>query len=158
MKMFIPASLADPTADDATLAAMKSWVTVIDYDGEDHTLIDLGTPTISSSSDALTSSGITSPTYYVDGVAGTALSPGKRLICVTTSTATDCGPVNPSTTLQTRPVLGYDVELTASEVLKVHNIISRRYTAPSLWLLFTGYWYDTGRWVDTETWNDGEGL
>lgn len=37
----------------------------------------------------------------------------------------------------------------------ISNIIVDNSSAPTEWILDSGYWDDTGRWDDTAFWNDG---
>jgi len=105
--------------DAASLAGCKSWACRYYHTtGTADVILDLGGPTIEATSgNALTSTGITSPTYYVNNVAGTALSAGWNSICVTTATATDCGPISGGdpTALES-DVKVYNLELTAEQV------------------------------------------
>lgn len=105
--------------DAASLAACKSWSCRYYHTaGQSATILDLGTPTISATAlDALTSTGITGATYYVNGAAGTALSAGWNSICVTTATATDCGPISGSDPTELlSDVKAYNIELTFEQV------------------------------------------
>lgn len=60
-------------------------------DGVAKTVVDLGTPTVGTTTTAVTSSGFTSPTYYVNNVNTTTLSAGfNRVVVVSTAAlATD---------------------------------------------------------------------
>jgi hypothetical protein len=112
--------------EDATLGAMKTWAMIVNYDGEDQTLLDLGTPEITIASDTIATSGITSPTIYVDGVATTTLTTGRHLIVVTTETATDCGPITCSNLIQNGKDVGYDTNpLSASGVSQLYRALRR---------------------------------
>jgi hypothetical protein len=112
--------------EDATLGAMKTWAMIVNYDGEDQTLLDLGTPEITVASDTIATSGITSPTIYVDGVATTTLTTGRHLIVVTTETATDCGPITCSNLIQNGKDVGYDTNpLSASGVSQLYRALRR---------------------------------
>ena len=106
-------------ADAASLAVCKSWsCRYYHTTGTADIILDLGGPTIEATAgNALTSTGITSPTYYVNNAAGTALSAGWNSICVTTATATDCGPISGGdpTALES-DVKVYNLELTAEQV------------------------------------------
>jgi hypothetical protein len=112
--------------EDATLGAMKTWAMIVNYDGEDQTLLDLGTPEITVASDTIATSGITSPTIYVDGVATTTLTTGRHLVVVTTETATDCGPITCSNLIQNGKDVGYDTNpLSASGVAQLYRALRR---------------------------------
>jgi hypothetical protein len=112
--------------EDATLGTMKTWAFIVNYDGEDQTLLDLGTPEITVASDTIATSGITSPTIYVDGVATTTLTTGRHLVVVTTETATDCGPITCSNLIQNGKDVGYDTNpLSASQVSQLYRALRR---------------------------------
>lgn len=86
------------TPDATSLDAVKTFIGFVFYDGiNDTTWLDLtaaDTIIINASSGALASSGITSPTYYTNGAAGTALNTGWNHIMLTTETAVNCGPID----------------------------------------------------------------
>jgi len=105
--------------DDASLATCQSWsCRYYHTPGESAVILNLGGPTIEATAlDALSSTGITGPVYYVNGAAGTALSDGWNSICVTTATPTDCGPIagdDPTELLSDVKV--YNLQLTADQV------------------------------------------
>ncbi|MFH1820642.1 MAG: hypothetical protein ABH805_01905, partial [Candidatus Nealsonbacteria bacterium] len=69
----------DGTDDYVDITDVSGQVRTISFwvkraDGSNKDIIDLGTPEIKVSSDAIISTGLTSPTYYVDGSRSTALS------------------------------------------------------------------------------------
>ncbi len=86
------------TPDATSLDAVKTFIGFVFYDGvNDTTWLDLtaaDTIIINASSGVLASSGITSPTYYTNGAAGTALNTGWNHVMVTTATAVNCGPID----------------------------------------------------------------
>ncbi len=86
------------TPDATSLDAVKTFIGFVFYDGiNDTTWLDLtaaDTIIINASSGSLASSGITSPTYYTNGAAGTALNTGWNHIMLTTETAVNCGPID----------------------------------------------------------------
>lgn len=86
------------TPDATSLDAVKTFIGFVFYDGvNDTTWLDLtaaDTVIINASSGVLASSGITSPTYYTNGAAGTALNTGWNHVMVTTATAVNCGPID----------------------------------------------------------------
>ena len=82
--------VSDITAYNALQTAM-GWFY---YYSTDQIFMGLGTPTISAVSGSLTSSGITTPTYYINGVQSVTLNTGWNFIVVTTTTAFDAGPIS----------------------------------------------------------------
>jgi hypothetical protein len=66
-----------------TIKTVSSWIW---HDGTAHTVLDFGTPTVGTTTTALTSSGFTGVTYFVNGTIGTTLSAGWNY-CVVASTA-----------------------------------------------------------------------
>ena len=108
--------------DAASLVDCQSWSCRYYHTlGEAATILDLGTPIIEATAgNVLTSTGITSPTYYVNNVAGTSLSAGWNSICVTTATPTDCGPISgDDPTALESDVKAYNLELTADQVAQL---------------------------------------
>lgn len=83
-------------ADATSIDAVKTFSGFVYWDGVSDTVwLDLtgaDAVTISASAGALTSAGITTPTYYVNGAAGTSLNVGWNGIMITTATAVNCGP------------------------------------------------------------------
>jgi hypothetical protein len=73
-------------AADASMDTTKSVAFWYYHDGTANTVIDLGTPTVGSTTTALTASGFTGVTYFVDGASGSTLSTGWNH-CIAVSTA-----------------------------------------------------------------------
>tara|TARA_B100000749_G_scaffold280793_1_gene278835 strand:+ start:14937 stop:16598 length:1662 start_codon:yes stop_codon:yes gene_type:complete len=71
---------------NATLDTTKTVVVWIWHDATTKTVVDLGTPTVGTTTTDLTSSGFTGVLYFVDGVSGTTLSAGWNY-CTVVSTA-----------------------------------------------------------------------
>ena len=114
----------------ADIAAYDSTQTVLEWfynDGADKVIIDLGTPTISTSAGSLTSSGITSPTYYVNGVATATLAAGWNLIGVTTATGFNAGPITINGEALADKVALYTDQKSAADVLLTYNRTKLRY-------------------------------
>ena len=105
-------------SDDTSLDSVQTvWMEVY-HDGTDGQVIDLGTPSIDITSNVVSASGITAPTIYIDGVAGTAITAGYHKIAVTSATPFDCGPID----INDKPIglaKGWQVELTASEISRI---------------------------------------
>jgi hypothetical protein len=90
-------------------------------------LIDLGTPEINVTSGGVVSTtGITSPTLYVDGVASTALTVGYHQIAVTSATAFDCTPVTADD--PSGDHLFYTVAQSAGQILRNFKATRKRYS------------------------------
>ena len=75
----------DMTGISSSTRSISFWLNRQDTINRD--IIDLGTAEIKISSNTITSTGFTSPAYYVDGAAGTALKTGVWQHVVITSTA-----------------------------------------------------------------------
>ncbi len=98
----------------ASLDTTKTVSEWLYYDGTDAVLIDLGIPTVSSSSGSLTSSGFTVPTYHVNGIATATLGAvGWKHIMVTSTAALDCDNIDILKT-SAHLVLYSDVKTTAT--------------------------------------------
>lgn len=128
------------------------------HDGIDKTIVDLGTPSISSVSNVVTLSGITGGTIYTNGQVSSNLQSGWNFIVVTASTSFDCGPIQVEGP-QMLDALGLDggSEFTASQVTALFNKTARAYinfdsnplngaTFTYNGVLFT---YTDGAWVYT---------
>lgn len=113
-------------ADNAALGAVKTVCGWVYHSGANATLLDCGTPTLTVASNVLGSSGWTSPTLYVNGVAGTALAVGWNHVALTTATATDCGPIDGTVTCDRW--LFYSEALSAAQILKNYNATKRSFT------------------------------
>ena len=115
-------------AADASMDVTKTIEGWVYYDGTDQTFLDIGTPIINSSSDVLGSTLAGSLTYYVNGVATTALgSAGWKHIAITSDTvqATDAIDI-----LATSAAWKFiDRTLTATEVLARFNGSRFQYSA-----------------------------
>jgi len=114
-------------ADDAAMANTKTVSLWTWYDGTDGTIVNLGTPTITASADAVATSGITSPTVYVNGVAGTALAVGWNHVAVTSATAFDCGPLTFDDKAIARALAYDNVEQSASNILRIYRATRSAY-------------------------------
>lgn len=116
-------------ADVAAYASVQTVMGWFYYDETDQTFIDLGTPTISAASGSLTSSGITSPTYYINGAESTTLISGWNFIAVTTATSFDAGPVSWDSEMSDKISL-YSDEKDATTILEIFNKTKSRYIQP----------------------------
>ena len=76
------AQIAAPVPD--TIKTVANWIW---HDGTAKTHIDLGTPTVGSTTTDLTSTGFTGVAYFVNGVSGTTLSAGWNHVMVASTAA-----------------------------------------------------------------------
>ena len=108
---------------DAVLNSVQTVLFWVYYDGTDKTFIDFNVPDISSSSGSVTSSGITAPTYYVNGAATASLgSPHSyKLIAVTTSTAFSVVPINITGKLMIDKIALYSDQKSSADILSIYD-------------------------------------
>ena len=118
------------TIEIADIVAYNSVQTVMFWfyhDETDKTILDLGTPEITVASDVLSSSGITAPTYYVDGSVSTAISAGWNFIAVTTATAFNAGPIVAAGPLILDKIAFYSDQKALTDIFSVYNLTNRIY-------------------------------
>ena len=95
-----------------TIKTVSGWIW---HDATARTVFDLGTPTVGTTTTALTSSGFTGVTYFVNGASGTTLSAGWNhcVVASTAALATDDIDILAKSGSQ----IDYDVTLTVAEAL-----------------------------------------
>jgi hypothetical protein len=95
-----------------TIKTVSGWIW---HDATARTVFDLGTPTVGTTTTALTSSGFTGVTYFVNGASGTTLSAGWNhcVVASTAALATD----NIDILAKSGSQIDYDVTLTVAEAL-----------------------------------------
>ena len=115
-------------AADASMDVTKTIEGWVYYDGTDQTFLDIGTPIINSSSDVLGSTLAGTLTYYVNGVATTALgSAGWKHIAITSDTVQATDAIDILATSAAWKMI--DRTLTATEVLSRFNSSRFQYSA-----------------------------
>jgi hypothetical protein len=115
-------------AADASMDVTKTIEGWVYYDGTDQTFLDIGTPIINSSSDVLGSTLAGSLTYYVNGVATTALgSAGWKYIVIASDTAQATDAIDILATSAAWKFI--DRTLSAAEVLARFNSSRFQYNA-----------------------------
>jgi hypothetical protein len=99
-----------------TIKTVSGWIW---HDATARTVFDLGTPTVGTTTTALTSSGFTGVTYFVNGASGTTLSAGWNhcVVASTVALATD----NIDILAKSGSQIDYDVTLTVAEALVNYN-------------------------------------
>ena len=99
-----------------TIKTVSGWIW---HDSTARTVFDLGTPTVGTTTAALTSSGFTGVTYFVNGASGTTLLAGWNH-CLVASTATlDCN--NIDILSKSGSQIDYDATQTVAEALVNYN-------------------------------------
>jgi len=105
-----------------TIKTVSGWIW---HDATARTVFDLGTPTVGTTTTALTSSGFTGVTYFVNGASGTTLSAGWNhcVVASTAALATD----DIDTLAKSGSQIDYDVTLTAAEALANYDAQKSNY-------------------------------
>lgn len=114
-------------ADSASLSSIKTVSCWYIWDGvtTPETIRDLGIATLVNTAGTFSTTGITAPTLYVNGVAGNTLTVGANHVAITTDTAIDSTGIN--TTVPSGTDLDYSEALSAEDVLKAYNGTKSKY-------------------------------
>jgi hypothetical protein len=113
-------TLASASLD--TIKTVSGWIW---HDGAARTVIDLGTPTVGTTTTTLTSSGFTGVTYFVNGVGGATLSAGWNHCVVASTAALDCD--NIDILAKSGSLLDYDLTATVDIALQNYTAQKSKY-------------------------------